>query len=176
MIKKSSVGVCLLVVGIVFCALPFVSGMFSLNNTLSVQIVDNDGEGIEGATVYVFDNKLGHPEEALCSGVTDVDGIVSISNLTGFLSVGVVAEGYSSERAIVIYPEMETEVSYAYYGACGVVDFMHVIMLDAPNDSPNNLVFGVSDLISFPLNMIFGACFFVPGAILIIYEKKYGSD
>ena len=126
---KRNVGVILLLIGTIVTCVPFVTGMFSLG-ILSVQVVDTVGDGIDGATIYVFEDNLGLPEDAIFSGVTNVDGTVSISNTTGLLGVAVIAEGYTSDRAIVVNPEMESEVSYAYYGACGVVDYTHTIVLD----------------------------------------------
>ena len=129
MVLKRNIGVILLLVGAVVACAPYVVGMFSLG-VLSVQIVDADSVGIEGAEIYVFENQLGLPEDAIWSGVTDANGLMAAENLTGFLSIGVLAEGYSSDRAIVVNPEMDTEVSYAYYGSVGVVDPTHTIMLD----------------------------------------------
>jgi len=115
---KRTVGLILLVAGIVIACVGYVSSVFSIG-TLTMEITDGvTGEGIEGAYVYVFEGGGGvePPENGTFIGVTDASGRVS-TVLGGFYRVGVIAENYVNieGQGLLVNNDM-----YSYFGACGV--------------------------------------------------------
>jgi len=115
---KRTVGLILLVAGIVIISLGYVSAMLSLG-TLTMHITDvMTGEGIEGAYVYVFEGGGGvePPENGTFIGVTDSAGRAS-ADLGGFYRVGVIAENYVNIEGQGLHVDNDV---YSYFGACGV--------------------------------------------------------
>ncbi|MCW4015067.1 MAG: hypothetical protein NWF06_01735 [Candidatus Bathyarchaeota archaeon] len=107
---KRIVGLVLFACGITVLCVGAVSA-FSIG-TLTVEVVDEAGVGVEGAEVYFFEGGGAYklPEEADDMRVTDVSGRAVFTS-SGFYNIGVVAEGYTSDYAFGVY---------SFWGAAGI--------------------------------------------------------
>jgi len=123
--------------------------LWSSGGDLTVEVVDTNGLGLEGASVYLFEDNIQVEMET-----TDNSGIVVFENLDGFYDVCVDAEGYTSDRS--------TD-EYSYFGSAGVgQDLTYHIEL-----SPVNII----SQMGTSLTMIVGAVIACCGGAFIAYDK-----
>jgi hypothetical protein len=125
---------------------------------LSLFVVDENGVGLANATVYLFDSDVyqGAPGQEMYLGITDPDGFVMFSGVSGGFDMAIVAEGYTSEHPLVL-----GDVVYSYYGFVWVGND---VVFNIPLVSDSGSVVSLLLIIS-------GVIFLVAGIIILLYDQ-----